>query len=121
MFKPFSEWNSNPNNVYIGRDMSRYVAGAKGSKWGNPFRAKKANKKSLKKCLEKYEDHVRNSPHLFNAVMELEGKELGCWCWPYPCHGDILIKLIKERQGILVNDPPSYAPLKTYWGWKCIL
>ena len=31
--------------------------------------------------------------------MELEGKELGCWCKPSPCHGDILIKLFKERQG----------------------
>ena len=31
--------------------------------------------------------------------MELEGKELGCWCKPSPCHGDILIKLLKERQG----------------------
>ena len=25
--------------------------------------------------------------------------ELGCWCKPSPCHGDILIKLLKERQG----------------------
>ena len=32
--------------------------------------------------------------------MELEGKEIGCWCKPSPCHGDILIKLFKERQGI---------------------
>ena len=32
--------------------------------------------------------------------MELEGKELGCWCKPSPCHGDILIKLFKERQCI---------------------
>ena len=32
--------------------------------------------------------------------MELEGKELGCWCKPYLCHGDILIKLFKERQGM---------------------
>ena len=83
--------------------MSHHVAGALGSKWGNPFKAKKKNKNSLKKCLRRYEDHIRNDPDLFNAVMELEGKELGCWCKPFPCHGDILIKLFKERQGTNLN------------------
>ena len=70
-------------------DMSHYVAGALGSKWGNPFKAKKRNKKSVKKCLERYEDHIRKDPDLFNAIMELEGKELGCWCKPSQCHVDI--------------------------------
>ena len=103
-YKSFEDWNSDPNHIYIGRDMSRHVAGALGSKWGNPFKAKKANKHSLSKCLKRYEDYVRNSPDLFNALMELEGKELGCWCKPFPCHGDILIKLFKERQ---CTDPGS--------------
>ena len=97
-FKSFEDWNSDPNHIYIGRDMSHYVPEALGSKWGNPFRAKKSNKNSLNKCLKRYEDRIRKDPHLFNAVMELEGKELGCWCKPSPCHGDILIKLFKERQ-----------------------
>ena len=100
-YKSFEDWNSDPNHVYIGRDMTHHIAGALGSKWGNPFRAKKRNKNSLKKCLERYEDYVRKNPDLFNAVIELEGKELGCWCKPSLCHGDILIKLLKERQGIL--------------------
>ena len=78
--------------------MSHHVTGARGSKWGNPFKINKnANKNSRNKCLKRYEDHVRRSPDLFNAVMELGGKELGCWCKPSPCHGDILIKLFKER------------------------
>ena len=97
-YESFEDWNSNPNHLYIGRDMSHHVPGALGSKWGNPFKAKKANKNSLNKCLKRYEDHVRRNPDLFTSVMELEGKELGCWCKPYPCHGDILIKLFKERQ-----------------------
>ena len=98
-YKSFEEWNSDPNHVYIGRCMSHHVEGAHGSKWGNPFKAKKANKNSLNKCLERYEDYIRRNPDLFNAVTELEGKELGCWCKPSPCHGDILVKLFKERQG----------------------
>ena len=99
-YKSFEDWNSDPNHLYIGRNMSHHVGGALGSKWGNPFKVKKkANKNSLNKCLERYEHHIRMNPDLFNAVMELEGKELGCWCKPSPCHGDILIKLFKERQG----------------------
>ena len=99
-YKSFQDWNSDPNHIYIGRDMSHHVTGAVGSKWGYPFKVKKANKNSRIKCLERYEDHVRRNPDLFNALAELEGKELGCWCKPFPCHGDILIKLFKERQGI---------------------
>ena len=83
--------------------MSHYVPGALGSKWGNPFIA---NIYGLDRCLEMYEDHVRRDPELFNAVMELEGKEIGCWCKPGPCHGDILIKIFNERE-TLNNDSHS--------------
>jgi hypothetical protein len=30
------------------------------------------------------------------ALLNLKDKNLGCWCSPEPCHGDVLIKLIKE-------------------------
>ena len=40
-YKDFDDWIKNPNHIYIGRDMSFYVKGAKGSKWCNPFSAKK--------------------------------------------------------------------------------
>ena len=129
-YKSFEDWNSDPNHVYIGRDMTHHIAGAQGSKWGNPFIADKTNKKSLKKCLKRYEDHIRSNPDLFNAVMELGGKELGCWCKPSLCHGDILIKLFKERQGtnfsvnsrkhmgndLLINTPSGSAPLRLNGG-----
>jgi hypothetical protein len=32
-----------------------------------------------------------------NDLHELNGKELGCWCKPDKCHGDILIKLYNEK------------------------
>ena len=38
-YASFEDWNSDPNHVYIGRDMTRWVAGAQGSKWGNPYTA----------------------------------------------------------------------------------
>ena len=32
------------------------------------------------------------------SLIELEGKVLGCWCHPEPCHGDILVKLLREKR-----------------------
>ena len=58
-YKSFKDWNSDPSHLYIGRNMTHHIAGAVGSKWGNPYIADKTNKNSLKKCLERYEDHIR--------------------------------------------------------------
>ena len=33
---------------------------------------------------------------LFAALPELADKRLGCYCHPLPCHGDVLIRLLKE-------------------------
>ena len=98
--------------------MSHHVAGALGSKWGNPFKVQRAEKNSRKNCLKRYEDHIRSDPKLFSEIMELEGKELGCWCKPSPCHGDILIKLFKERQSKnpLKSDYQASTPMLTQCG-----
>ena len=79
--------------MYIGRD-NHYVPGIIGSKWQNPFQIKKYG---LAQCLILYEKKIRNDPDLMDAIPELNGKELGCWCKPSDCHGDILIKLFKEH------------------------
>ena len=71
-------------DVYIGR----------GSKWGNPFKI--GNDGDRNEVIQKYEDHIRNSPELLEALPELKGKVLGCWCRPKACHGDVLINLLKE-------------------------
>jgi hypothetical protein len=83
-----------PYDVYIGR--------GKNSKWGNPFTHIK-DKKTLAKfivsdreeAIKKYEEWIRQSP-LISQIEELRGKTLGCWCKPKSCHGDVLLKLLKE-------------------------
>ena len=45
---------------------------------------------------QKYEEYVLSSPFLMSKIMELDGKILGCFCKPDPCHGDILIKIINR-------------------------
>lgn len=71
-------------DVYIGRP----------SKWGNPFIIGKDG--SRKEVLEKYRKYILNKPELLKDLPELKGKRLGCYCKPFPCHGDILEELIEE-------------------------
>jgi hypothetical protein len=87
----FSDWNSKETNIYIGRNMNFYVPGTLKSKWSNPFSSKKYGRE---KCLEMYEDYITHNKYLLDSLYELDGKVLGCWCKPEPCHGDILVKLV---------------------------
>lgn len=76
-------------DIYIGR----------GSKWGNPFShipGKGIYCKTRNEAIQKYEEYIRNKPELLQDLHELKGKTLGCFCKPLSCHGDVLIKLIKE-------------------------
>ena len=83
-------------DIYIGRAV-RYTEFTQSSKWANPFHI--STYKDTKKCLEDYERWIRNkvlmNPAEYN-LEELRGQRLGCWCKPGPCHGDILLKLLRE-------------------------
>lgn len=88
----FEEWEQRPDHVYIGRWA---WPTKKASKWANPYSVKKYGRD---KCLELYESKVRQTPELWNALEELDGKVLGCWCKPDGCHGDVLVRLIEEKK-----------------------
>ena len=75
-------------DVYIGRP----------SKWGNPFSHKEGTLAQFKvetrdEAIKKYEEWFWKQEELVNDIGELEGKDLGCWCFPYKCHGDFLLKV----------------------------
>ena len=74
-------------DVYIGR----------GSKWGNPFKI--GIDGDREEVIEKYRQWILGEPRLLDSLHELEGKVLGCWCSPKPCHGDVLIELTEEIYG----------------------
>lgn len=40
---------------------------------------------------------------LYNDLEELMNKELGCWCTPEPCHGNVLVMLLEEKLAQLQN------------------
>lgn len=81
-------------DVYIGRP----------SKWGNPYSHKSGTTalfkvKNRKQAIDLYEIWITkgDGKQLLNDLHELKGKTLGCWCHPYPCHGDVLLKLINQK------------------------
>jgi len=76
-----------PYDIYIGRP----------SIWGNPFshldgkgRYRVANRALAIQC---YRDWVWTQPELLMQVHTLKNRVLGCWCFPLPCHGSVLIEL----------------------------
>jgi hypothetical protein len=77
--------------LYIGR----------GSKWGNPFVIGQHGDRDS--VLAKFKRLLWNSPALMDALLELQGKQLLCFCAPEKCHGDVLVaalewKLMDRRQ-----------------------
>ena len=82
-------------DIYIGRELNYPNATFPKSKWANPFSVERYGRNI---ALTLYEQHIRNTPELFNALPELKGKILGCWCKPKSCHGDILLILLKEME-----------------------
>ncbi len=81
-------------NVYIGRASPR--RGFMASKWANPFKI--VGSRNRERAVTMYEEYIRNAPELWDDLLELDGKVLGCWCKPLACHGDVLVKLIEERK-----------------------
>ena len=52
-----------------------------------------------------------------NSLHELKGKQLGCWCKPGVCHGDVLVKLYNEKYGEYStekNEEPVEKRKKTH-------
>jgi hypothetical protein len=102
-----------PYDVYIGRPTI----------WGNPWSHNENSTAPFKvatrnEAVDNYEHWLRTSEvrcgntvvsqdvieflhlmrhQILTCLPELEGYTLGCWCHPARCHGDVLVKLLRER------------------------
>lgn len=65
------------------------------TKWGNPFRI--SEHCTRKQSVAKHKKWLLTQKHLMNSLHELIGKRLGCVCSPKLCHGDNLVKAVKEK------------------------
>lgn len=77
--------SAEPYDIYIGR----------GSKWGNPFHIGKHGTRP--EVIRRYADWIVTQDALMQALTELDGKKLGCHCYPAPCHGDVLVELFQKK------------------------
>jgi hypothetical protein len=77
-------------DLYIGRAFG----GFRESIWSNPFHIGKDG--SRLEVIDKYKIRTRNDARLMSLIPTLTGLTLGCWCHPQPCHGDVLLELVRK-------------------------
>ena len=96
-YKNLQEWMADPNNLYIGRRGVVFIEKVRfpptNSPWCNPYKVGKDGSREV--VITKYKTFILNK--IKNGELNIEdlrGKNLGCWCWPAPCHGNVLIELL---------------------------
>jgi len=100
-YNNLKEWMEDENNIYIGRggvvfiDKKRFPT--QSSQFANPYKIGKDGTRD--EVINKYKNYIKNKVEeddLFkNELMRLKGKNLGCWCYPEMCHGNVLLELIE--------------------------
>lgn len=106
-YNNIQEWMNQPNHEYIGRRGIVFINKERFPKqdsiWANPFKIGRDGTRD--DVLYKYEKLLRDKLYINDVnkaaaykqdLLKLDGKILGCWCKPEPCHGDVLLKLIEE-------------------------
>lgn len=123
--------NDNNDNIYIARagivfiNKERYPK--QSSIWANPFKITKDL--SREEVINQYKNYIlqklENDINLQYKLFELKGKNLGCWCHPDQCHGDILLEMIKlfticHYCNKEIIDKKNITYCKIYQTSKCI-
>jgi len=73
--------------VYVGRP----------TKWGNPWVVGKDGTRA--DCVRNYMIWAyapEQAAFRAEVRVELGGKDLVCWCWPNPCHAEVLLRIAND-------------------------
>lgn len=85
-----------PFDVYIGR----------GSQWGNPFVVGRDG--GREDVIRLFYEHLRKRVLVGEITLEslaaLQGKRLGCFCAPRPCHGAVIAAFSDWAMEVLHSD-----------------
>lgn len=92
--------------VYIGRGSWR---GQK-SKLGNPFSIGADGDRNT--VCDRFEEWAPTQPEIMAEIEKLRGKDLACYCAPYRCHGDWILKMANREltpaeTASVTSDEPS--------------
>lgn len=99
-YQNLKEWMDDKNNCYIGRAGIVFVDKVRwpkeSSKFANPFKVDKDGTRD--EVIAKYEQYLlellKKDTTLIDELKSMKGKNLGCWCKPEACHGDVLARII---------------------------
>jgi hypothetical protein len=99
-YQNLKEWMEDEKNVYIGRagvvfiDKERFPKQA--SPFANPFKVGKDG--TREEVIRKYKSYIlarlEKEEELRTKLQSLREKNLGCWCHPEACHGDVLLEIL---------------------------
>ena len=95
-------------DVYIGR-----AGHGENGYFGNPFRlgTSMARGSTLDRYRKYFYHRIVTDEEFRKRIGELQGKTLGCFCKPNPCHGDI----IKEYLDRIAENTDEIVIGQTYW------
>ena len=80
-----------PGDVYIGRPsqfQNPFVVGVDGTRAEVLARYKKY-----------FHERISTDEAFRQAIVNLRGKRLACWCKPLPCHGDVIVAWLEGCDG----------------------
>lgn len=88
-------------DVYIGR-AGRGMDGY----FGNPFRIKPGMPRggTLEKYRKYFYNRLQTDPEFHKRINDLQGKTLGCFCKPCPCHGDIIREYLDAQREAITKQ-----------------
>lgn len=101
-YNNLKEWIDDKNNIYIGRcgvvfiDKKRFPS--ESSNFANPYKIGKDG--TREEVITKYKEYIENKLEhdelLQKELISMKDKNLGCWCYPDMCHGNVLLELINK-------------------------
>lgn len=75
------------------------------TQFGNPFKLEKdggsyTREESVDEYRKWFKNKIKNDPEFREAVENMRGETLGCWCKPKKCHGDVILEYLRGRLDI---------------------
>lgn len=79
------------------------------TQFGNPFRLQKdggeyTREGSVERYREYFINKIESDPEFREAVEELRGEKLGCWCKPKACHGDVIRDYLRGHLDVDIGE-----------------
>jgi len=95
-YNNLKEWTEDNNNVYIERGWVVFFNKQRfplfSSNFTNPYKIGRDG--TREELIDKYRNYItqklENNKSLQDELIMMKNKNLGCWCYPEMCHGNIL-------------------------------